>query len=155
MEPANETAANEIAGVGADEARGKRDVRASVDGSNHTVTVERGKHHWTLDEPASVGGSDLGPSPVNAFLGSLSGCMLVTLQLAAKKREVPLTRIEARAVANPTGQLEAIRLELDVWSTASAEMWAGLLERAKRGCYVSRVLRAEIDYQTELRVHAP
>ena len=151
METAKETATDP--GVGS-EVLGKREVRASVEGFNHTVSLERGNHRWQLDEPASAGGNDFGPTPVNAFLGALSGCMLITLQMVAEKREVPLTRIAARTIANPNRQVESVRLELDVWSAASQETWDGLLERAERGCYVSRVLRSEIEYEIELMVHA-
>ena len=144
----------ETAPVREAEAMGKREVRASVEGFHSTVTLERGPHRWMLDQPVSAGGSDLGPSPVNAFLGALGACMLITLQLVAERRAVPLCKIEGRVVANAERQVESVRLELDVWSAASQEKWEELLERAERGCYVSRILKPTIDYQISLRVHS-
>ena len=136
------------------EALGKREVRASVEGFNHTVTLERGAHRWMVDQSASAGGSDLGPTPVNAFLGALGGCMLITLQLVAERRAIPLRKIEGRVLANADRQVESVQLDLDVWSAASQEKWEELVERAERGCYVSRVLKPTIDYQISLRVHS-
>ncbi len=136
------------------EVLGKREVRASVEGFNHTVTLERGGHRWMVDQSASAGGSDLGPTPVNAFLGALGGCMLITLQLVAERRAIPLRKIEGRVLANADRQVESVQLELDVWSAASQEKWEELVERAERGCYVSRVLKPTIDYQVSLRVHS-
>ena len=136
------------------EALGKREVRASVEGFNHTVTLERGAHRWMVDQSASAGGSDLGPTPVNAFLGALGGCMLITLQLVAERRAIPLRKIEGRVLANADRQVESVQLELDVWSAASQEKWEELVERAERGCYVSRVLKPTIGYQVSLRVHS-
>ena len=131
----------------------KRDARAVAEGASVTVNLRRKRHEWTLDEPAEVGGSDLGPTPVNAFLGALSACMIMTFQMVAERREVPIARIEARARANPNRRIDRITLELDVWSPASAESVLVLKERAERGCYVSQVIKPEIEYQVDLRVH--
>ena len=43
---------------------------------------------------------------------------------------------------------------LEVWSPAPEEQVRALLEPAKRGCYVSGVLKAEINFAVELRVAA-
>ncbi len=131
----------------------KRDVRAVAEGASVAVNLRRKRHEWTLDGSAATGGSDLGPTPVNAFLGALSACMLITFQIVAERRDVPIARIEARTRANPEKWVERITLELDVWSSAPEETVRPLLRRAERGCYVSQIIKPEIDYQVDLRVH--
>lgn len=131
----------------------RREVRAVAQGGAVHIDLRRDGHRWILDQPLEAGGSDLGPSPVNALLGALIACMIVTYQIAGKRRNVPIERIEGWITANPNRYVERIRLELDIWSPAPPEQVEALLERVKRGCYVSHVLKPEIDYQVTLRVH--
>lgn len=143
------------AGTAAGEPFQHREVRAVSAGGTVRIDLQRDGHHWVLDEPLERGGGDGGPSPVNAFLGALLGCMIITYQLAGQRRNVPIARIEGRATANAQRYVEAITLELDIWSPAPAGQVEALLDRVKRGCYVSHLLKPEIDYQVVLRVHPP
>ena len=131
----------------------RREVRAVSQGGTRRIDLRRDGHRWILDEPLDAGGSDLGPSPVNALLGALMACMIMTYQITGQRRNVPIARIEGRATANAARYVEAITLELDIWSPAPAEQVEALLDRVKRGCYVSHTLKAEIAYQVVLRVH--
>jgi organic hydroperoxide reductase OsmC/OhrA len=60
--------------------------------------------------------------------------------------------MEGYARANP-GRINTIMLKLEAWSPDPAENVQALLDTAKRGCYVSGVLKPEIDFQVELAVH--
>ena len=131
----------------------RREIRTVSDGDGYTVHVRSQNHVWTLDEPTDDGGSDTGPDPVSAFLGALMSCLTIALRATARRRKVAIERIEGHVRANPTGQVKDIRLTLEVWTPADEEQLRALLEPATRSCYVSRMLKPELDYRLELSVH--
>ena len=137
------------------EALDKREVRSMSAGERYAVRVRSHAHVWSLDEPASDGGEDTGPDPVTAFLGALLSCMTIAFKAAARRRKISIERIEGRAKASLKGQVKDITLTLAVWSSASEQDAQILLERAKRGCYVSGMLRPDIHLTVELVRHAP
>jgi len=134
---------------------GKREVRSVSAGDRYAVQVQSHGHAWSLDEPASDGGEDTGPDPVTAFLGALLSCLTIAFKAAARRRKIVIERIEGHAQAPPKGQVKAIALTLAVWSAASEQDLQILLERAKRGCYVSGLLKPDIRLTVELVKHAP
>ncbi len=137
------------------QALGKREVRSVSAGDRYAVQVQSHGHVWSLDEPASDGGEDTGPDPVTAFLGALLSCMTIAFKAAARRRKITIERIAGQAKAPPKGHVKAIALTLAVWSTASEQDLQILLERAKRGCYVSGLLKPDIQLAVELVRHAP
>jgi len=110
-------------------------------------------HAWTLDEPASDGGADAGPDPVSAFLGALLSCLTISVKATARRRKVTIERLEGRVQGTEQGHIKEIAMRLEVWSPDSEETVRALLEPAKRGCYVSGVLKPEIDFHIELIAH--
>ncbi len=133
----------------------KRQVRSVSAGDRYAVQVRSHAHVWSLDEPASDGGDDTGPDPVTAFLGALLSCMTIAFKAAARRRKIAIERIEGQAKASPKGQVKEIALTLAVWSAAAEQDLQILLERAKRGCYVSGLLKPDIRLTVELVSHAP
>ena len=137
------------------EALDSREVRSMSVGERYAVQVRSHGHAWSLDEPASAGGEDTGPDPVTAFLGALLSCMTIAFKAAARRRKIAVERIEGHAKAPPKGQVKEIALTLAVRSAASGQDLQILLERAKRGCYVSGLLKSDIRLTVELVRHGP
>ena len=131
----------------------KREVHTASEGSSFAVNVRSLGHSWFLDEPSSDGGTDTGPDPVSSFLGALLSCMTVSFQAAARRRKVTIERITGRVQANPQGHVKNIAMTLAVWSPDSEENIRALLDVAKRGCYVSGVLKPEIEFAVKLEVN--
>jgi pyruvate/2-oxoglutarate dehydrogenase complex dihydrolipoamide acyltransferase (E2) component/uncharacterized OsmC-like protein len=132
-----------------------RHVRTTSSGTSYRVDVQGpGGHAWTLDEPVAEGGTGSGATPVDGLLGALLGCITISFRAAARRRKVPVERIEGRARANPRRAIKEIALELDVWSSAPEEDVRALLEPAEHGCWVRGVLKPEISYTIELNVIA-
>ena len=98
--------------------------------------VQAGDFQLVVDEPASVGGTGLGPMPTDLLLASLSSCYALALAWAARKRGFELPDLEVTATGTYQGQRFA-GLELTVTTSLGAEQVQPLLEPARRVCYVS------------------
>ncbi|TMA51197.1 MAG: hypothetical protein E6J80_13765 [Deltaproteobacteria bacterium] len=132
----------------------RRGVQVVSEGSGYAVQVRSRGHAWALDEPVSDGGTDAGPDPVSAFLGALLSCLTISFKAAARRRKVTIERIEGRIHATPQGHVKDIAITLEVWSSDPEENIRALLEPAKRGCFVSGVLKPDLDFKVDLSVHS-
>jgi putative redox protein len=69
-------------------------VRGVPDGFRQEV--QAGRHHFVVDEPVAVGGTDAGPTPYDLLLASLGTCTAITLRMYAARKGWPLTDVEVR-----------------------------------------------------------
>lgn len=70
----------------------------AVSTSDTGLKVKARDFEFLVDEPASLGGGDLGPNPVEYVLGALLGCLNVVVHLVAREHGVTLDSFEAKAV---------------------------------------------------------
>ena len=61
-----------------------------------TTAVQAGPHHLVADEPESVGGSNLGPTPYDLVAAGLGACTGMTLRMYADRKGWPLEATEVR-----------------------------------------------------------
>src|SRR5215471_13446634 len=133
-------------------AGGFRHTVAANASDSFTVQVQAGTLAWTLDEPESMGGKGVAPDPVTSFLGALCGCLLLSLQITARARQVAITNASASAKANEKGFVKTIDVDLTVYSNAPEEKLRTVVERAEKGCYVRGLLKDSIDYRLNLTI---
>jgi putative redox protein len=62
-------------------------------GFAHDVEIEGG-HTIRVDEPTAAGGSDTGPSPTRLVAASLAGCIAVTIEMYAERKEWDVGAVE-------------------------------------------------------------
>lgn len=132
---------------------GFRHAVATNSSDSFTVQVQAGQLSWTLDEPEAMGGKGAAPDPVTSFLGALCGCLLISLQITARARQVPIADATASAKANEKGFVKTIEVDLAVYSNAPEEKIRTVVERAEKGCYIKGLLKESIEYQLRLTIH--
>lgn len=133
-------------------AGGFRHAVAVVSEDSFAVHVTAGDLNWTLDEPEALGGHGSAPDPVTSFLGALCGCLLISLQITAKARRVPIAGASASAKANDKGFVKTIDVDLTVRSSAPEEVVRTVVERAEKGCYIKGLLKESIEYRLHLTI---
>ncbi len=115
-------------------------------------TASFGNKQITIDEPKSLGGTDLGPNPVELLLAGLGGCMNVLVALFAKEHDVVLhgSEVFVEGDLDPDGFAEknrdvrpgyqAIRYQFHIDSPSSQENIESLIAHVERVCPVKDTL---------------
>jgi len=83
-----------------------RQVNVIVHAESETPSrtkVRSGKFEMIIDEPTNMGGSDMGPSPIQVLLMSLAGCLNVTGHEIARQKGMKLNgmKIKIEGSMNP------------------------------------------------------
>ena len=123
------------------------------------VVVDTGAHRLLADEPAAVGGDDLGPGPYELLLASLASCIVMTLELYARRKAWPLEGVEVRVRHGrrdalpeddlPAGRrIDRITYAVDLAGPLEEDQRTRLLEIAAR-CPVHRTLTGRIEIDRE------
>ncbi len=124
-------------------------------------------HHQLLgDEPQSVGGQDLGPSPYDLLLMALGACTSMTLRMYANHKSLPLDDLELRlrhdrvhaddcvACDSNASKIDRITRTISVAAELNDAQRERLLEIADR-CPVHRTIEGMPQIITELKVLDP
>lgn len=111
---------------------------------------------FIADEPVSVGGTNLGPTPYDFLTVGLSACTAMTLRLYANHKKWPLDSVEVKArhekihakdCETETGKVDMIERTLILKGDLDNIQRARLAEIADR-CPVHRTLESEVKIKT-------
>jgi putative redox protein len=123
------------------------EVSAVWRGGYQTLVDARG-HEFTVDEPESAGGEDLGMMPTEVFLASVASCYCLALAWVAGKRSLELPGLEVTVRAERAGrELRYHRLAVEARADVPDERLARLIEPARRVCWVSNTLAGELELE--------
>ncbi|HEX8752222.1 MAG TPA: OsmC family protein [Solirubrobacterales bacterium] len=116
--------------------------RRGEQGFTHDVEIEGG-HTVVLDEPAAVGGADLGPKPTLMLAASLAGCTAITMELYAERKGWDLGEVEVDVdVAYEKASPRSFDLSVRLSGELDEEQRRRLLVIAGK-CPVHKVIAAE------------
>src|SRR5690242_15770301 len=59
----------------------EKPVQGTISTEKYQCTIEWRNGKFIADEPASIGGKDMGPDPYTLLLSSLASCKLITLRM--------------------------------------------------------------------------
>lgn len=133
---------------------------ASTGGGKFEQVLLDGRHRLRADEPAAVGGNDIGPGPYELLLMSLGACTSMTLKMYADQKKWPLENVEVRlnhakvyaedcANCEKGAKLDRIERVVTLFGPLSEEQKSRLMEIADK-CPVHRTLTSKIDIVTRL-----
>ena len=118
-----------------------RDITVDAVGDSLNVEVKYGDLRWQLS-----GDDAAAPDPVSSFLGALGSCLLMSLRVAARVRQMDLGRASVHAQANEKGHVKEIKVELQVETSASDDQLHRLVEVAERGCHIRNLIRDDVAF---------
>lgn len=136
------------------------EVMTRTGAQGYTTEVAIGQHRMIADEPTSVGGSNLGPTPYGYLSASLGACTSMTLRMYADQKKWPLEEVEVRlrhekkhrqdCDSDSKTKIDHISRELRLTGDLTNEQRQRLLEIADR-CPVHRSLHGQIVVETVLK----
>ena len=114
-----------------------------------------GRHAWSADISAALGGSDLAPDPHDLLDSALAACTLLTLELYIRRKQLAVTALRVQvsheetpaAGGQPNRYVMARRIEVD--GTLTPEERERLLAIANK-CPVHRSLSGEIEIRSTM-----
>lgn len=134
-------------------------ARTAID--SFKTEIRANQHGLIADEPISVGGTDLGPSPYGLLSAALASCTTMTLKMYASRKglaledvtvEVVHEKIHAQDCAEcetKTGKVDRFQRKIYFRGELDEEQKQRLLEIADK-CPVHRTLHSEVEVTSEL-----
>ena len=89
-----------------------KNIEGNISTQKYLCTIVWRNGKLLMDEPASLGGNDLGPDPFSTFLASLAGCTLSTLRMYIDRKgwDIPEINISLNLAQETNATLERLFL---------------------------------------------
>lgn len=123
-------------------------------GGGLRADVKAGRFQLIVDEPETVGGTDLGPQPTELLLASIASCFTLAIAYSAKRLAVELRDLSVEATGTYDGpRFRAIRVvsRLD----CDESQVERLIAAAERVCYVTNTIRSDVKFTFEAVTRRP
>ena len=136
-------------------------VKVRLSGDSFTTEVLTPFHHLLADEPESVGGRNLGPTPYDLLMASLGTCTAMTLKMYADRKGWDLGEInvylnhekvhrkDSELAEAGEGKISRFTRFLELKGDLTSEMEEKLLEIANK-CPVHKTLHEPIEVETKI-----
>lgn len=118
-------------------------------GGIYTNDVKTSRHHLYTDEPVSLGGSDLGPTPFEYLAAALGGCTTITLRMYANRKGWPVEHLSVDVTTQKEDGKNVFKRALTITGDLDEAQKERLLQIADK-CPVHKALAHEADILTVL-----
>ncbi|MDJ0918461.1 MAG: alpha/beta fold hydrolase [Woeseiaceae bacterium] len=137
------------------------EVVARTEFPGFRTDIQAGPHHLVGDEPSSVGGTNLGPTPYDLLAASLASCTTMTLGMYARHKKLDLRSASVTVTHDKihaadcedcettSGKVDEFRRVLTLEGDLTEEQRERMVEIADR-CPVHRTLHGEVKVRTRL-----
>lgn len=134
---------------------------ARIGSTGFTTEVRAGRHTFLADEPTSVGGDDLGPTPYDLLVSGLGACTIMTMRMYADRKKWSIKEIrvhlqhdhiyaeDSEASDQQPRKIDRIERLIEIEGDLDDAQRAKLLEIADK-CPVHRTLHNELRIDTSL-----
>jgi len=123
-------------------------ARRVGDGLTHEVDVN-GRHTIVTDEPAAVGGDDIGPAPHELLAATLASCVATMVAMYARNRGWEIGASAARVEYDSDSVPRRVAVHLELAPAVTSEQRRRLEQVAAR-CPVRRALEAGFSFDEQL-----
>ena len=122
-----------------------------TNGLQHEIEIR--DHRLIVDEPASHGGEDTGPNPLELLAASLASCVAITIEMYAGRKGWDIDGLEVMCDYTPAERGSPTRFELVTRLPASLdEEQRQRLEVIAAKCPVHRTLEGEVVFDERVEV---
>lgn len=133
-------------------------VKSTKNGYKQEIKSE--KHSFACDIPVDLGGTDTAPDPHELLFGSLGSCTAITVQMYAKKKNIPLegvlVKLWEEKIADPENEsrtMPKINRELTVEGNLTNEQIEDLKAAANK-CPIHKLISGKNVIETSIKAAA-
>ncbi len=118
-------------------------VSTEIGQDHYKTVINLGSHQIIADEPASLGGTDLGPDPNSLLLASVGACVAITLRMYADRKEWDLQGVKVELNLR-RGDTETIIERRLITSGDLDETQLARLQKIASKCPVSKMITGNV-----------
>ncbi|HYG02780.1 MAG TPA: OsmC family protein [Chryseosolibacter sp.] len=126
-------------------------VSARIGRDRYKTEITLDSHTLIGDEPTSVGGTDLGPSPGDFLRMSLASCTAITLRMYADRKDFDVNGIEVKVFSDESDGVNFFRTVVNITGKLDEAQQNRMYQIAKK-CPIHKILTSPAEIMTELNV---
>jgi len=124
-------------------------AKASIGTADYATAIATGKHKFVADEGLALGGKDAGPGPYDLLVAALGACTVITLRMYAKRKQWPVTGVQADIHFARDGENEIINRVLHIEGRLDETQRSRMADIAER-TPVTLTLKNGLEIRTRL-----